>query len=67
MVPDDWAELRKKYYNATVLSLRRPHEELMTLRVRPDFKLPDHKPGQYSTLGMGAWEPRAAGCQPEAL
>jgi ferredoxin--NADP+ reductase len=36
------------------------------MRVAPDFPVPPHKPGQYSTLGMGRWEPRAAGCQEEA-
>jgi ferredoxin--NADP+ reductase len=64
MIPNS-AELRKKYYNATVVSLTRVHDELMTLRIRPDFPLPAHRPGQYSTLGMGGWEPRAEGCQPE--
>ncbi len=64
MIPDS-AELRKKHYNATVVSMKRPHPELMTLRIRPDFPLPAHQPGQYSTLGMGTWEPRAEGCQPE--
>lgn len=37
----------------------------MILRVRPDFPIPTHKPGQYSTLGLGHWEPRIAGCQEE--
>jgi ferredoxin--NADP+ reductase len=64
MIPDS-AELRKKHYNATVVSIKRAHEDLMTLRIRPDFPLPAHRPGQYSTLGLGAWEPRAEGCQPE--
>ena len=29
--------------------------------------LPVHKPGQYSTLGLGFWEPRHEGCQPETI
>jgi ferredoxin--NADP+ reductase len=37
------------------------------LRVRPDFPRPIHKPGQYSTLGLGYWEPRFPGCQEEIL
>lgn len=65
MTPDECAELRKKHYNATVVSLTRAHDELMTVRIRPDKGVPPHKPGQYSTLGMGTWEPRAEGCQPE--
>ncbi len=58
-------ELRAKHYNATVVSLKHVHEELMIMRVRPDFRVPAHKPGQYSTLGMGQWEPRHPGCQEE--
>src|SRR3954468_8407689 len=65
MTPDEIAALRQKSYNATVESQRRPNPELMIVRVRPDFALPDHKPGQYGTLGLGMWEPRAEGCQPE--
>lgn len=57
--------LRRQHYNATVASLQLLHPELMVLRVRPDFPIPGHKPGQYSTLGLGHWEPRAADCQPE--
>jgi ferredoxin--NADP+ reductase len=39
----------------------------MILRVRPDAGVPKHRPGQYSTLGMGHWEPRAPGCQDEIM
>ncbi len=66
MTADECTELRKKHYNATIASIRRAHADLMTVRVRPDFAIPAHKPGQYSTLGLGAWEPRVEGCQPEA-
>jgi ferredoxin/flavodoxin---NADP+ reductase len=54
-----------KQYNTTVVNLRRANPDLMIIRVRPDFAIPAHKPGQYSTLGMGSWEPRAPGCQEE--
>src|SRR5687768_11681693 len=64
MTPQERDELRAKY-NATVVDLKRAHEDLMILRIRPDFDLPVHQPGQYSTLGLGYWEPRAEGCQPE--
>jgi ferredoxin--NADP+ reductase len=37
----------------------------MILRVRPDFAIPNYKMGQYSTIGLGHWEPRAPDCQPE--
>lgn len=65
MIAEEYGELRKKHYNATVASLRLIHDELMVLRIRPDFAIPDHRPGQYSTLGLGQWEPRAEGCQVE--
>lgn len=39
----------------------------MILRVKPDTPLPKHKPGQYTTLGLGYWEPRFPGCQAEEL
>lgn len=64
---DEIAELRTKYYNASVVSLKLPNEDLMVLRVRPDAGVHPHRAGQYSTLGMGYWEPRAANCQPESL
>lgn len=57
--------LRKKLYNATVVRLKKVHEDLMIVRVRPDFPLPKHLPGQYSTLGLGNWEPRHSGVQEE--
>jgi len=65
MTPAESAALRQKHYNATVVSLRKANSDLMILRVRPDFPVPVHKPGQYSTLGMGQWEPRAPDCQDE--
>src|SRR5262249_27061089 len=67
MTPGQIVELRHKHYNAAVASMRKPHSDLMTLRVRPDFPRPAHQPGQYGTLGMGNWEPRAAGCVEEHL
>jgi ferredoxin--NADP+ reductase len=47
--------------------LQKPHSDLLLMRVRPDFPLPAHQPGQYSTLGLGYWEPRCPGCQEETL
>lgn len=67
MTPDEIAELRKTRYNATVVGLHKTHSDLMMMRVRPDFKMPVHKPGQYGTLGLGCWEPRHPGCQEETL
>jgi ferredoxin--NADP+ reductase len=65
MTPEECASLREKHYNATVVHLKQVHEDLVIMRVRPDFPLPAHKPGQYSTLGMGQWEPRLPDCQEE--
>jgi ferredoxin--NADP+ reductase len=65
MSPEECAALRQKHYNATVAALKHVHSDLVIMRVRPDFPVPLHQPGQYSTLGLGRWEPRASGCQEE--
>jgi ferredoxin--NADP+ reductase len=67
MDPGELAELRRTSYNATVAWLHKVHTDLMIVRVRPDFAVPMHQPGQYSTLGLGNWEPRYPGCQEEVL
>jgi len=67
MDPAVAAQLRRTWYNATIVWLRKVNPDLMVLRVRPDFPRPPHKPGQYSTLGLGNWEPRFPGCQEEHL
>src|SRR3954465_3037350 len=67
MTPDEIAELRRTNYNATVAWMRKSHPDLLEVRVRPDFPLPPHRPGQYSSLGLGYWEPRVPGCQEEAI
>jgi ferredoxin--NADP+ reductase len=67
MTPEQISELRRKYYNATVTYLRKAHSDLLIMRVRSDFPRPIHQPGQYSSLGLGYWEPRAADCQEEPL
>lgn len=60
-------QLRDSKYNATLVWMRETNPELRILRVKPDFPIPAHKPGQYSTLGLGSWEPRAPDCQLEHL
>ena len=65
MTPEEQQALRRQHYNATVASMQKPNADLMILRIRPDAPVPAHKPGQYSTIGMGQWEPRAPGCQDE--
>jgi ferredoxin--NADP+ reductase len=67
MTPEQIKDLRKQKYNSTVVRLQKVHPELMTLRVRPDSRVPTHKPGQYTVLGLGYWEPRLPGCQEETL
>jgi ferredoxin/flavodoxin---NADP+ reductase len=67
MTPEQIAELRRQKYNATLVYLRKPNSDLAILRVRPDSGVPPHKPGQYTLLGMGFWEPRYPGCSPETL
>lgn len=64
---EEIAELRQKHYNATVVAVRRQNEELIVLRVRPDLGVPTYKAGQYTVLGLGYWERRIEGAQPEAL
>ena len=67
MTPEEISTLKREQYNAQVVYLRKKNPDLMILRVKTDFPRPIHKPGQYSTLGMGFWEPRHPGCQPESL
>jgi len=67
MSPDEINALRAKLYNATVIQLRKIHSDLLIMRVRPDYPLAQHKPGQYASLGMGYWEPRHPGCQAETV
>ncbi len=67
MTPEQIAELRRKHYNATVAWLKKAHSDLMMVRIRPDVALPKHQPGQYTSIGLGNWEPRHPGCQDEVL
>lgn len=61
------AELRVLYYNAALVERIDVHEDLARFRVRPDAGTPRFEPGQYVALGLGYWEPRLPGTQPEAL
>jgi ferredoxin--NADP+ reductase len=64
---EELARLREQEYNATITHVRRHHDELAILRIRPDFPIPPHRAGQYTSIGAGYWEPRVPGCQPEVL
>ena len=63
----DATALRQAHYNASVVSVRRVHDELIVLRVRPDAGIPAYEAGQWISLGIGAWEPRVANAGPEEL
>lgn len=60
-------QLRQRHYNATVASMTRVHDDLLILRVAPDWGVLDFEAGQYTVLGLGYWEPRIDGCMPESL
>ncbi len=51
--------LRDENYNATITHIREHNPELWVLRIKPDEPIEPFKPGQYTTLGLGFWEPRA--------
>lgn len=54
-------ELRREHYNATITHFDRAHSDLWVLRVKPDHGDVSHEAGQYASLGLGYWEPRADG------
>lgn len=60
-------DLRESHYNATIAKLIVVHDELRILRIVPDLGNPHFEPGEYLSLGMGNWEPRAPATQPELL
>jgi ferredoxin--NADP+ reductase len=51
--------LREENYNATITWIREHNPDLWVMRIRPDEPVDPFKPGQYTTLGLGYWEPRA--------
>ncbi len=55
--------LEDHYYNATITWFRRVNPDLWIVRVRPDQRDSPLIPGQYATLGLGYWEPRADGAE----
>ena len=59
------SELSEKHYNAEIIERIDFNENLARFRVRPDAGTPTFEPGQYVTLGLGNWEPRLEGTQPE--
>lgn len=67
MTSDQIKAHRDKAYNATVVSLRMANPDLAVFRIKPDFAIHEHLPGQYTTLGLGYWEPRCCGCREEVV
>jgi ferredoxin--NADP+ reductase len=67
MTPEQITDLRRQKYNATVTRLMKVHTDLLIMRVRADAPLQPHKPGQYTALGLGYWEPRFPGSAEEVL
>lgn len=57
--PDDVDRLRAESYNATLTHIRAHNEELWVMRVTPDEPIDPFDAGQYTTLALGFWEPRA--------
>lgn len=70
---DEVQALRAEKYNATITHLEFPTAGLMRVRVRLDDGVREdgvalhYEPGQYTTLGLGYWEPRHPEADPEQL
>ncbi len=67
LTTEEIRELRAKYYNATLIELFTPQKALWIFRVKPDKGLVPFKSGQYTTLGLGIWEPCVTGNGPETI
>lgn len=67
MSAGEFDALRDQHYNAEVIDVHKLHDDLMILRVKPDGESPGFLPGQYTTLGLGYWERRVVGTDPEEL
>lgn len=52
-------ELEVEHYNATITAFDTAHNELWRIKIRPDREAVAHRAGQYCSLGLGYWEPRA--------
>jgi ferredoxin/flavodoxin---NADP+ reductase len=56
----------QKITNATVIGREDIHPQLTVMRVRPDEKLFDFKPGQFAVLGLPGRAPRVASAETES-
>ena len=52
-------QLREANYNSTITWIRAHNPELWVMRIKSDQPVEPFKAGQYTTLGLGYWEPRA--------
>jgi ferredoxin--NADP+ reductase len=62
---DPYDALRGQHYNATISSITAHNEDLWIMTVRPDQPIDPFKAGQYTTLALGFWEPRADDAEEE--
>jgi len=56
---EDVDQLREENYNAAISYIRVANDDLWVMRIAPDQPLDPFLPGQYTTLALGYWEPRA--------
>jgi ferredoxin--NADP+ reductase len=56
---DPFEALREENYNATISHIRAHNEDLWVMKVKPDEPIDPFGAGQYTTLALGYWEPRA--------
>ncbi|EMI47146.1 ferredoxin--NADP reductase [Rhodopirellula sp. SWK7] len=63
--PQEQRQLRERFYNSTIIERIDVTDDLAKFRIRPDSPIPPFEPGQYVALGLGNWEPRLVGTQPE--
>jgi ferredoxin/flavodoxin---NADP+ reductase len=61
MPPETDEGLRAEKYNAAITFIREHNPDLWIVRVRPDDPPESYEPGQYTTLGLGYWEPKSNG------
>ncbi len=57
----DIEALRQRFYNSTVERMQFIHDDLLIVRVGVDGGWLEYTAGQYTLLGLGAWEPRVDG------
>ncbi|MEM9364426.1 MAG: ferredoxin--NADP reductase [Planctomycetota bacterium] len=67
LTADEIETLEETHYNATIIERIDVHEDLARFRIRADAGHAPFQSGQYVALGLGNWEPRLRGTQPEDL